>query len=242
MNTLDKLKQIPDLAAQVQMSPATPYRVPAVQRAPGGKSLRQGGKVSSGPVPASILAEDMLSTTGLLFELTQAVRMVWEQQDAPRTLLAEDVSFAGECEWLISTAEFWQADPVLAEWVRDTANRVHRQLARWVGEVAPSRLVCPTCGGRVALDDYTATGEGTKQAACSACGVIWHPEDIATDVVLYTPARLPVIAELLGIGLRTLQRWAKSGDLPPVTSHTPAPNTPHLYLPAKAKQLAAKPH
>lgn len=232
MNTLEKLASIPDLAALAGTFAATPYR------APRGPEKYTGRGMSSGPVPTELLASDMLSTVGLLAELTLAVRMVWEQQEGDRLVPNDPTTFAGECSWLIRTSDVWQADPVMHEFVRGKVNRVHRELARWVGVQPAQRLVCAKCGGRVSVDDYSATGEGTQSAACADCGTIWHPDDIATEVVMNTPCKLPEVARLTGVNLRKLQRWQRAGVLKPVTTHNAAPRTPALYLPSAANALA----
>lgn len=232
MNTLEKLRAIPDLATLAGSFAATPYR------APRGPEKYTGRGMSSGPVPTELLASDMLSTVGLLAELTLAVRMVWEQQEGDRLVPNDPTTFAGECSWLIRTSDVWQADPVMHKYVRGKVNRVHRELARWVGVAPAQRLVCAKCGGPVHVDDYSATGDGQKAAACSDCGTVWTPGDIATGVVMNTPSRLPEVARLTGVNLRKLQRLAKAGLLKPVTTHSPAPNTPALYLPSAAAALA----
>lgn len=233
MNTLDKLRQIPDLAALVPLTEGVPYRRPP------GPEKRSGSKMTSGPMPPQVAAKEyMLSSRGLMHELTMAIRMVWEQQEPPRKLLADTATFASECAWLIETADQWHADPVLLGWVRGKVNLVHAELAGWVGEQTPARLVCG-CGGTVEVDDYSATGDGSRAAACSGCGKVWLPEDIATSAVMNTPVRLPEVARLVGVHIRKLQRWASAGLLKPVTSHSPAPNAPHLYVPADAQRLAA---
>ena len=82
-----------------------------------------------------------------------------------------------------------------------------------------------------------ADGDG-QQLACSGCGHIWHPKDIAHQAMLRTPLPLPDLAAQLGLTERTLQRWAAANLIRPTTTHTPSPKHPALYLPADAHRIA----
>lgn len=225
---IEKLKSIPELAALVEAAAATPYRPPGARRH---------GKLTSSPMPPEVAAWDMLSTDGLLFELQQAVRMVWEQQ-AQRRPLSNPPTFAGECGWLIATEDEWRPDPLMHEWVRDSVGKVHRDLSRWIGETPPARIECTKCRGEVQRDDYSATGDGEERMACTDCGTVWTRHDLAHAATMHTPASLPDIATLIERTPRTLQRWADAGLVRPVSTHEPSPNNPALYLPADVARIA----
>lgn len=225
---IDKMRAIPELAALVETAAATPYRPPGARRH---------GKITGSPMPAEVAAWDMLSTDGLLFELQQAVRMVWEQQ-SPRRPLSNPPTFAGECSWLIATEDEWRPDPLMHEWVRDSVGKVWRDLSRWVGETPPPRMACLKCRGDVQRDDYSATGDGEARIACTECGAIWTRHDLAKEATMHTPASLPDIAALLERTPRTLQRWADAGLVRPVSTHEPSHKNPALYLPADVARIA----
>lgn len=234
MTTLARLAAIPDLAALVWTARATPHR------APGHKTHT---KITGSPMPPEVAAWDMLrpDESGLLHELTQAVRVVvedmraadvWEPEPADRP------TWASECGFLVATAHHWQCDPFAHEFVRDATKTVHRALSRWVGEQPPPALACTRCGNPVHRGRHTADGEA-QTLACSGCGRIWHPADLAHEATMRTPQPLPVIADMLGRSERTLQRWVNAGLIQPVTDHQPTPRDPALYLPAEVAPLAA---
>lgn len=240
MTTLDKLAQIPDLAALAYVSRDTPHRPE------GGRRRARTGS----PMPAEVACLDMLRPDehGLLAVLSEAVRVVVEEMRAASVYEPTpdaEPTWAGECGYLIAQCSWWQSDPFCREWIAGdgtrekpgAVNRVHGELARWIGQPPAQRLACPICRGRLNRDSYGATGDG-QQLACSECGHIWHSKDIAHEAVKRTPMSLPDIATMLDLTERTLQRWASAGILQPVTDHEPSPKAPALYLPEDATRAA----
>lgn len=233
LRTLAELRRIPDLAALVMQADDAPVRVAT------GKARRT--KAAASPMPTTMAARDMIATG--LATLSGAVRVVAEQQRQSSDTwpdLADPPTISSECAYLATAAEVWSDDDFCLRWVTDAVRQVHSSLSRWSGEQPPRppRYTCPQCRGRLHCDRYAADGEG-KQLACSDCGHIWHPEDIAHQAALNTPLPLPELAAQLGRTERTLQRWAAANLITPVTTHTPSPKHPALYLPADAHRIAA---
>jgi len=253
--TIERLREIPDLAMQVYASRDTPHRPGRPTTA---SVTTQGPRVSSGcpqyinprkrtatpaihaPIPASVIAWDMLRTDEhgreleYLIEACVAVRDdMAEAPDMPSP------RWADVCADLIALREWWESDDVLLDFVGDAAGRAHRALRRWVGESLPPRLTCPRCSGRLHRDRYAATDDVAEQLACADCGQIIGPKEVAHRARMRTPAALPEIAGMVGVTERTLRRWAEAGVLHPVTDHEPSPRRPALYLPADALALTA---
>ena len=232
LRTVAQLRRIPDLAALVEQAEGRPVRQAT------GRSRRT--KAASTPLPATTSVRDMLTTA--LAELSEAVRVVAEEQRATTDTwpdLADPPTIATECGYLAAAADIWADDDFCRRWVAGTARKIHEALSRWTGEQAPTppRYTCPHCQGRLHRDSYAADGDG-QQLACSGCGHIWHPKDIAHQAMLRTPLPLPDLAAQLGLTARTLQRWAAANLIRPTTTHTPSPKHPALYLPADAHRIA----
>lgn len=146
-DTLGQLRQLPDLAAEVWMTKGhkNPSDRPLVaSRSPFPKC------------PADLEVIDCLTRdehdTAPLYTLTQAVRAVWEDLDAgQRPALTNPPTWSSETQWLLCTAETWQADPWLSEFVADQVWMVWRELARAARIPTPIAIGCPQpgCQGRV---------------------------------------------------------------------------------------------
>lgn len=231
--TIAQLRRIPNLATLVTIADDAPVRTPT------GKT--KAAKATSSPIPTKTAARDLLNTTAT--QLEEAVRVVAEHQR--QTLdtwpdLADPPTLAGDCGYLLEATELWEDDDFTRQWVTTTAHKVHEALSRWVGEQIPRPPVyrCPKCNGKLRLGCYSATGEGS-QLACADCHHIYHPADIAHIGTITTPTPLPDIAAWLNLTERTLQRWASAHLFTPVTTHTPSPKRPALYLPSDVQRVAS---
>ncbi|MDK9332639.1 hypothetical protein FAM23868_001979 [Propionibacterium freudenreichii] len=143
-DTLAQLAQIPDMADELWAS----------GRAAGDSGDPKPGQVrphrAKPSTPIDLGRHDILRTDehGLLSELSQAVRAVWE--DHPGVALSNPPTWAGECSWLLANVALWDSDPFLSAFVSDAAWLVWRTLDRALHRPAPARLTCPACGGRLA--------------------------------------------------------------------------------------------
>lgn len=238
--TVDRLREIPDLAAQVYVSRDTPHRpgrptsTATGTAKPGHVKPHKGsrGSTSESPMPAVVAAYDILARAELEY-LIEACVAVRDDMDTPTDMPAP--RWAEVCADLIGLREWWESDDVLLDFVGDAAGKAHRALRRWVGESRPPRLACPKCGGKMREIGYGDAMESGTNLRCSDCGTILGAKDVAHEATMRTPAPLTDIAAMFAIPLRTVQRWAANVEA--ATDHEPSPKRPALYLPEKFEPL-----
>ena len=238
--TVDRLREIPDLAAQVYVSRDTPHRpgrptsTATGTAKPGHVKPHKGSQRSAAesPLPATVAAYDTLTGCELEY-LLEACVAVRDDMDTPPDMPAP--RWAEVCADLIGLREWWESDDVLLDFVGDAAGKAHRALRRWVGVALPPRLTCPKCGGRLAVERAGDNPNASAVLVCGDCGHVWHAATIAHEATMRIPAPLTDIAVMLGIPLRTVQRWASV--VRAETDHDPSPKRPALYLPEKFEPL-----
>lgn len=205
LTTLDQLARIPTLAAEVFLTWGHPN--------PSGQANNARGGSPAPKAPADLAAWDALRPDegGLLFELTQAIRAVWEDQREAVTLpdLDNPPTWTGECRWLTETASVWQADQWLLEYVTDQVQLVHRELDRTARTPPPLHPTCPRCRFPVHLDKSGAFYR------CEAGHVVDHHAEIERmgRIQEMTATEL---AQHFGVTDRTLRRWRAASLVVPV--------------------------
>lgn len=124
--------------------------------------------------------------------------------DPPPQPIPDEPTVAGCCSWLLGVIE-WAEQlpqwPELAEGIRSTHRRT-KAATRNVADAEPVPVPCSRCGGRL------ERVEGTRPLwECAACG-----HEVSVQAVTLRQA-----AGIVGINVRTLQRWAlRPGLLTPV--------------------------
>ena len=205
LGTRDQLRRIPELAVEVLLTAGHPN--------PSGQANDVRGGSPAPKAPADLGAWDVLrpDESGLLFELTQAIRAVWEERrdidDLPD--LANPPTWAGECGWLIATASVWEADEWLLEYVTDQVHAVHRELDRAARTPPPLHPRCPRCHLPVHLDKSGAFYR------CEGDHVVDHHAEIERmgRIQEMTAAEL---SQHFGVTDRTLRRWRAANLVLPV--------------------------
>ena len=250
MTTADKLRAIPNLAAQAYTSRDTPHRgghaTSTTPAAPGPRvsssapipthlRKRGSGKLAGSPIPAQVACWDMMRDDehGLMQELIEACEAIRGDMEQPPELPAS--TWAAVCSDLLDLSDRWQSDDLLHDWVSSSVAHVHSSLSRWVGDPRPARLTCTKCSGRLAVERAGDNPNASAVLVCGDCGHVWHAATIAHEATMRIPAPLTDIAAMLGIPLRTVQRWASV--VRAETDHDPSPKRPALYLPEKFEPL-----
>ena len=225
MTTADKLRAIPNLAAQAYTSRDTPHQTPG----------KRSGKLIGSPIPARVACWDMMRDDehGLMQELIEACEAIRGDMEQPPELPAS--TWAAVCSDLLDLSDRWQSDDLLHDWVSSSVAHVHSSLSRWVGDPRPARLTCTKCSGRLAVERAGDNPNASAVLVCGDCGHVWHAATIAHEATMRIPAPLTDIAVMLGIPLRTVQRWASV--VRAETDHDPSPKRPALYLPEKFEPL-----
>ena len=202
-DTPAQLAQIPDMAAELWAS----------GRATGDSGDPKPGQVrphrAKPSTPIDLDRHDILRTDehGLLAELSQAVRAVWE--DHPGVALSNPPTWAGECSWLLANVALWDSDQFLSAFVSDAAWLVWRTLDRALHRPVPARLTCPACGGRLA---ESAGGWVT----CRDCASQFPGrERIASQMIRKRDMTTDEIAAEFHIDPARLRKWAERGLVKP---------------------------
>ena len=225
MRTLDKLAEIPSLAALVAMSADAPHRSAAV---------RSGARTGS-PMPPQVTAWDLLRSDaawapiGVLIEACLTVHD--DMVDDPRRPDMPSPTFDATCAWLADpiVVAYWRSDDVLSDWVASAASQAYISLSSWMGD-HHEKLVCRHCRGR--LEVIEAGEHGEHEVICSDCRHVWTSAEVAHLAMMLTPATLPEIAAMLDVTERTARRWARAFSIEPVSTHAESPRRPALYLPS----------
>ena len=248
--TVERLREIPDLAAQAYTSRDTPHRggrgAGRASAAPGPRvsssapipthlRKRGGGKLAGSPIPAEVACWDLLRDDehGLIQELIEACEAIRGDMEQPPDLPAS--TWAAVCSDLLGLSDWWQSDDLLHDWVSSSVTHVHSSLSRWVGDPRQVRLTCTRCGGRLAVERAGDSPNAAAAVVCGDCGHVWHAATVAHEATMRTPLPVTEIAERLGVPLRTVQRYASL--IQPETDHEPSPKRPALYLPGKFEPL-----
>lgn len=205
-DTVGQLKSIPNLAAEVWLTKGAknPSDRPLVaSRSPFPK------------VPADLGVIDCLTRDerdgALLFELSRAVRAVWEDID-PKPSLTNPPTWSSETQWLLDRAEVWQADPRLSEYVSDQVWMVWRTLAREARVPEPLSINCPEpgCQGRLV---ESAGGWLT----CTDCARQYPGRQrIVSWAQKASPMTTDELARMLPITPQMLTNWQRRKGLHPV--------------------------
>ena len=200
------LGELPTLAAEVFLTWGHPN--PSGQR-------NDSTRGSSTPrVPMDLTAWDALRPDehGLLFELTQCVRLVTEEmrdEGEQWPDLANPPTWTGECAWLLGTEPWW-GERLWRDDLDHAITRVWADLARAARTPPPLHLACPRagCGWPV-----HPKAEGAYYQ-CEAGHIIDHHAEIRRmgQIQEMTSGEL---AEHMGVTKRTLRRWRESGALAP---------------------------
>lgn len=213
MTTRDELRRLPDLAAEAFATWGAPNPGETVARAP---------RRVHPPAPTDLTTLVALRPdTGLLTGIVECVRIVWEvlrhdeaRHELPDPRDTETPTWASECDWLLATLDWWQAnlDACDLGWITDTIHAATRELEQIVRQPRPARLVCPDCGdvlrgqpgGMVSLCDSGHEHPGPKRLAA-----VWARKPAVPAMV---------IESQLGVKVATLWQWKRRGKIRP--AHT----------------------
>lgn len=205
-DAISRLRQIPGLAVEVWLTRHAPN--------PSEQPLTHQRRANP-PAPVPLAPIDALRADGhgLLAELTQAVRAVWE--DNPGVPLSNPATWSGECDWLIGHRDMWESDPFLCELVTGAVEVVWTGLRHVARIPEPPRLACmvPGCPGVIeGLDDQA--GGWLWPDVCSEN----HRVDRHAIARMWSElALIPAseVAERMGVADRTVRRWKRAGIIAP---------------------------
>lgn len=194
------LDSLPTLAAEVFLTWGHPN--------PSGESNDTRRPPAGSKPPTDLEAWDTLRVDekGMLARLSMCVRMICEElrdADQPWPDLCNPPTWAGECRWLLDTAQWWQAQP----WHDDIDHdlrQVHTALARASRTPQPARLICPRSGCIWPVHPQS----GGSYYECEAGHVIDHHAEIRR-MAQVQEVTLRVIADRTGVPSKTLHRWHK---------------------------------
>ncbi|MBC7955295.1 MAG: hypothetical protein H7Y33_05420 [Cytophagales bacterium] len=210
MRTVDMLRELPNLAAEVYLTIGAPN--------PTGPRSEIRGSNYGTKVPIDCVAFDALRPDdhGQLAILTLCVRMVAEElRDAgqPWPTLVNPAAWVSECDWLIGTEPWWSRQAWAEDIDRDVTT-VWKTLSRAARVVPPLRLVCPQCNALVHPKAEVAGGPAAYYL-CEAGHSIMHHAEIARmgKIQEMTSAEL---ADHMGITRRTLRKWKADGAITPI--------------------------
>ncbi|MBC7939101.1 MAG: MerR family transcriptional regulator [Chitinophagaceae bacterium] len=205
MRTVDMLRELPNLAAEVYLTIGHPN--------PTGPRSEIRGSSYGAKVPIDCVAYDALRPDdhGQLAILTLCVRLVAEElRDAGQTwpALVNPPTWVAECDWLIGTEPWWSRQPWAEDIDRDVT-AVWKTLGRAARVTPPLRLTCTQCSFPVYPE-----ADGSYYRCEAGHTIMLKPElERLGKIQEYTSAEL---AELMGITDRTLRRWKAAGIIAPV--------------------------
>ena len=192
-DTLDKLAELPELAAEVWETKDAPN--------PTERPLTHTPRAFPAPV-ANLGALDAL---GMLARLTLCVRAVYEAMPDHPGDLTDPPTWASESAWLARHADVWRADPWLCGLVADEVQLIWLALSQEARTPKPARLYCPIAGCRMPLRPR----DGGTWWSCEGGHTIDHGpyvERYAKELAAARTVTLREAASELGVPWRTL-RW-----------------------------------
>ena len=211
--TVDQLKRIPDLAAEVFATWGHPNPGPRA-----GRSTRKSGSRE----PTDLVSFDALrlDSHGLLAKLTECIRLTWEAMPADdRPDLTNPPTWTTEAGWLLQTWEWAQVnlDLLDLDWIRDEVRTVHRELCQTARTVPPLVLRCKevhdmqACGGRLVARDAdgqdTADWVTSRWCYCPECGRTYTYDAELRKLGTVDHFTLAECAQELGVPYGTARRW-----------------------------------
>lgn len=209
--TRDMLARLPELAAEAFTCWGHPN--------PGERT--DGVRTIPGPrVPIDVDTFDALRTDegGLLADLSECVRIVWQEMDPDAKAEHPDphdwheATWSSECHLLTASHDWWQAnlDQFDLGWVTDTIARTHRRLEQLTRQPKPARLRCPDCG------DVLRVMEGGAYSYCDSGHEHPGPKRLAATWYGKPPVPAADIESELGVKAATLRQWKARGKIVPV--------------------------
>lgn len=214
VNTLDKLRRIPDLAAEAWMTWDAPNPGPRAEHHGRTKTAHPPAPTNLGTlvaltVPTDRQIDDGTPTGSLLLELLLAVRHLVEDRDGMPDW--PDHTWTGVCAWLTVTAPHWGADPFSADWVGDAVAHVHRRLEDLcrIPRDAVYRCSEPGCGNPARADGewiVCDAGHHIPRAVAMRRAIAGRPLMTAREIA----------AQPWGVPEGTLRRWKHLGLVRPV--------------------------
>lgn len=211
--TREMLTAIPEMAVEAELTRYAPN--------PSGHAERSSRVYGSRP-PLDLDVIDVLRETdgetwqhGLLFGLTQAVRLAWdairrEDHDARPPAPAATPTWASECGWLLTTYEAWSASSDAAElgMIEGFISDAHRGLRRFLREPRPLQLRCLT-PGCLGVITPVVMGDGKMYAEQCDEGHFVDRHEAVRRAESMADMPLADIAELTGVPYHTLYEWAR---------------------------------
>lgn len=219
--TRDQLRRLPELAAEAFLTWDAPN--------PGSRTDRVKRGRTQAPPPTDLTALTALRTDdkGLLWTLSECVRIVWQAMDAeamedhPNPLDWSEATWSSECHLLLASFDWWQANLDAADlgWVEGAITKATKALVALTRQPKPNTLHCLVEGCRGSITPLVVDdAEGGQKLVADACefGHRVDRQEAVRRALRLQDLPLTELAQHVGVPDKTLYRWAKRGLIHPI--------------------------
>jgi hypothetical protein len=215
IKTIEQLKEIPDMASQVQALLDTRTTPPT-----GTLAILHPTPVNS-RIPLNLTLWSILGDE--LTRLTGTMRVIEEESIRSGTLLPSwpiQKTIATVCEWLSDekVVFIWENNPPIRDWVADTCKKIYNNFRRALhieNDLPTFTLNCPQI-----IDSQpcrlSATLDTANQTFFCPAGHQWKILEVIEQLNRIQPHTAAQAARILGIKRTTINVWHVRGKLTPI--------------------------